>query len=229
MRPSSLKVIGFALRKASRDTPVFWLKCLMLFVSWFRLQQPLRRFRTWETLMTKAVRGTFMSSTAYSGGSASPSDSSEDEVSGSRASSGSLRVFGGFAGFTGGSGWLPSSPGPCCLGARGAPAAAPPLPGSPSNFLPWPPWPSSLRRPSVWSPALLPPGSPTTSASWPCPAVVAPCARSRERGPLPLAAGGCSSTAGGGAQSFFSFQPDFAKSSEIGRSGGGVRGAKAGV
>merc|ERR1740121_1906599 len=101
MRPSSLNVIGFPRRNCSNVTPVFSLKDFKLFVSWFKLQQPLSRFSTCETLITIAVRGTFMSSTAYSGGKAGLSDSSEEELSGSNTSSGPFGDRGGFGGFGG--------------------------------------------------------------------------------------------------------------------------------
>mmetsp|Transcript_101170 Transcript_101170/g.286713 ORF Transcript_101170/g.286713 Transcript_101170/m.286713 type:complete len:255 (-) Transcript_101170:568-1332(-) len=186
----------------------------MLLVSWFRLQQPFRRLRTCETLMTKAVRGTFMSSTAYSGGKSGPSDSSDEELSGSRASNGPLGTFGAFGGFggSGGGGATTSA----TLDADDRVCSAPPS----SKRSPRP-----VRRPAS-SPLLTSLRLPDSSVpDMPCP-TASPL--NRDRGP-PGPWFRAFSSPSGGAHSFFSFQPEFAKSSDMGRSAGGSLGPNAGV
>mmetsp|Transcript_60228 Transcript_60228/g.119460 ORF Transcript_60228/g.119460 Transcript_60228/m.119460 type:complete len:210 (+) Transcript_60228:504-1133(+) len=209
--------MGFARRNASSVKPVLSLNDLMLFVSWFKLQQPFRRFNTCETLMTKAVRGTFMSSTAYSGGSAGLSESSDEELSGSNASRGPFGGFGGFGGLGGGStlsggaaALATGACGCCCGGASVVPL-----------------FPPDGRRGAALSEEPL---VDSRLPEIPCPvAAVSP--RNRDRGP-PIAPGPVRlafSSFSGGAQSFFSFHPELTKSSDMGLSAGGCLGANAGV
>lgn len=149
--------------------------------------------------MTKAVLGTVKSSTAYSGGSlSSMSESSSDELSGSRASSG---PFGAdltfdFLGFS--------------TGSRSA-----------SDFI--------VLEGVILSSSFKPGGAPLLVPScfeFGAGAGTAPGAPPFGL-PARLPTARSSSCGFGGCHNFFSFQPEFAKSSDIGRFTG-PRGANAG-
>mmetsp|Transcript_113594 Transcript_113594/g.253426 ORF Transcript_113594/g.253426 Transcript_113594/m.253426 type:complete len:200 (-) Transcript_113594:64-663(-) len=196
--------MGFALRNASKVTPVFSLKDLMLFMSWFKLQHPFSRFKTWETLITRAVRGTFMSRTAYSGGMASPSDSPSESVSGSKASSDPLVCLAGLGGLDG---LLGDSTTGTCATALLPPLRGPPVPMGPC-------W---GERGGVRVATAVPMVSASVSATPRAPAA------SLERGPAEAPSVGL---AGAGDQSFLSFQPEFTKSSDIGGLEAGALRAK---
>lgn len=202
-------MLGFARKNCSNVTPVFSLKALSVLASWFKLQQPLRRLSTWDTLITSAVRGTFKSSTAYSGGMApeAPSDSSE-LLSGSSTSK-------GFRGARGGFGGRGSE-----VGAGAASAALAPAPASgPTAAGGSVPQAAAARGTSRCG------AEPAAAALlWQLPAAgpLAAAAASGRPAWLQLAAlltGRVvrSSGSGCGVHNFFSFQPEFAKPSVISR------------